>query len=134
MVKVMIVDDSPFVYEIMNDFLAGSEFSVVGYARSGEEALELYEEIRPDIVTMDIILPGIDGLEAAEDILTKWPDAKILIVSSLAYDDTIEKSQEIGAKSFIYKPIEKEHLLEALNRCIEPQKPEPEAAQQTEEP
>ncbi len=118
MKKVMIVDDSPFVYETMKAFMEASDFSVAGYAKSGEDALTMYGDILPDIVTMDIILPGMDGLETATAIMEKWPDARILMVSSLAYDDTIEKAKEIGAKSFICKPIEQEELINALNRCV----------------
>lgn len=114
MTRVMIVDDSPFVYETQKSFLEDSDFSVAGYARSGEEALEMYEQIMPDIVTMDIILPGMDGLETAEKILDQWPEARIVVISSLAYDDTLEESRRVGAKDFLCKPIKKEGLLRAL--------------------
>ena len=119
MKKVMFVDDSPFVYETIGSFLEGSEFCIAGYAKNGEEALSMYEEILPDIVTMDIILPGIDGLETSEEILKKWPDAKILMISSLAYSGTILKAQGLGIKTFICKPFKREGLLNALKTCAE---------------
>lgn len=119
MKSIMVVDDSQFMYEEMEAFLEDSDYEVKGFAKSGEEALELYEKIKPDIVTMDIILPGIDGLETTRKILEKWPDAKVLVISSLAYDDTIEEAEGIGAKGFIYKPFEKERLLTALDKSME---------------
>lgn len=118
MKKVLIVDDSLFVYEEMKALLQGTEFSVAGYAKCGEEAAERYAETNPDVVTMDIILPGIDGFETTREILKKWPDAKILTVSSLAYDDTMAESEQSGAKFFIYKPFDKDTLVSALNKCL----------------
>lgn len=117
MKKVMIVDDSPFVYELMKSFLEDSDYSIAGYVKNGEDAVGMYEEISPDIVTMDIILPGMDGLETARAILDQWPGAKIVFVSSLAYDDTIDESKEIGAIGFVCKPFEKDDLINALNKC-----------------
>lgn len=119
MKKVLIVDDSLFIYEEMKSLLEGTDFSVVAYAKNGEDAIDMYEEHKPDIVTMDIILPGMDGLETSKKILEKWPDAKILVVSSLAYDDTINEASELGLNEFVYKPFEKENLIAALKKCSE---------------
>lgn len=119
MKNVMIVDDSIFIYEEMKGFLEDTDFNVIDYARSGEEALDKYEKVKPDIVTMDIILPGIDGLETTRALLKRWPDARILIISSLAYDDTIQEANKSGAKEFLYKPFDQDILLEALHKCLE---------------
>ena len=112
--RIMIVDDSRVVYAEMKKILDGSEIEIVGYCRSGEEALEQYESIRPELVTLDIVMPGMDGLNAAEELLKRYPEAKILMVSSLAYDDMIDKAVEIGAKGFVFKPFEKDALLKVL--------------------
>lgn len=116
--RLMIVDDSVFVYEEMKHMLANSDFEIVGYAKSGEEAITMYEELLPDVVTMDIIMPGLDGLETAKQILTRWPEAKIVIVSSLAYDETMQDAKKIGACDFLFKPIEEDQILEILNRVV----------------
>lgn len=118
MKKLMIVDDSRFVFEEMKSMLQGSEYEIVSYAKSGEEASDIYGESLPDVVTMDIILPGMDGLETSAKIIQKWPDARIIVVSSLAYDETIESAKALGAKGFIFKPFEKEQLLEALDQSL----------------
>lgn len=116
MKRVMIVDDSRFVYEELKLMFDETDYKVVGYANNGEKALELYGEVNPDVVTMDIILPGMDGIETTRQLIEKWPDARILMLSSLAYEDTMSESKESGAKDFIYKPFEKENLIQTLDR------------------
>ena len=118
--RIMVVDDSKMVYMQMKNLLAdcGEEFEVAAYCRSGEEALDQYDQVCPDLVTMDIIMPGMDGLETARTILEAHPEAKIVMVSSLAYDDTINESKEIGAKDFIFKPFDKEQILSTFDRVL----------------
>ncbi len=91
--------------------LAGTDYEVAADRHSGEDAIERYAEVKPDLVTMDIIMPGMDGLDAAEIILKTHPDERIVVVSSLAYDDTYERAKAIGAKSFVDKPFHQEQLL-----------------------
>ena len=88
--RVMVVDDSRLVQVQLGDMLDGTDYEIAAYCRSGEDAIAQYNEINPDLVTMDIIMPGMDGLETSRAILEKYPDAKIIMVSSLAYDDTID--------------------------------------------
>ena len=116
--KIMIVDDSRIAQKTMEQFLEGSEFEVAGACRNGESALELYAQCQPDVVTMDIVMPGIDGFDTARAILEKYPDARILMASSLAYEDTIDLAVKIGAKGFVFKPLEKEQLLSALRDAV----------------
>ena len=116
--RVMVVDDSRIQEVQIRKMLEGSGYEVVCYCRNGEEALAQYGDVKPDVVTMDIIMPGMDGLETAQAILEEYPEAKIIMVSSLAYDDTIQEAEAIGAKLFLYKPIEREALLDALERVM----------------
>lgn len=116
--RIMIVDDSRVVELQMKKMLEGTDYEVVSYCQDGETAIAQYGEVRPDLVTMDIIMPGMDGLETARAILEEHPEAKIIMVSSLAYDDTIEEAETIGTKTFIYKPLEKEQLLSALDEVM----------------
>lgn len=109
--KIMVVDDSRIVQLQLQKILAGTDYEVVACCQSGEEAVALYEEVRPDLVTMDILMPGMDGLEAARVILEAHPEARILMVSSLAYDDTINEASKIGAKGFVYKPFDREKVI-----------------------
>lgn len=113
--RIMIVDDSRVVELQMRKMLQDTDYEVAAYCHDGETALAQYGEIMPDLVTMDIIMPGMDGLETSRAILEKYPDAKIIMVSSLAYDDTINEAESIGIKTFIYKPMDKEQLISALD-------------------
>jgi two-component system chemotaxis response regulator CheY len=93
-------------------------FEIAGYCRSGEEALEKYGELQPDVVTMDIVMPGIDGLETCQKLLEQWPDARVVMVSSLAYDDTMDTAAANGAKGFLFKPFTKETLVESIEKAL----------------
>ena len=116
--RIMVVDDSRMMELQIKKLLEGTEYEVAAYCENGEDAIARYDEVKPDVVTMDIIMPGIDGLEAAQVILEEHPEAKIIMVSSLIYDDTIKEASAIGAKTFLYKPINREGLLKALQRAL----------------
>lgn len=116
--RIMIVDDSRVVELQMKKMLENTDYEVVSYCQDGETAIEQYGEVLPDLVTMDIIMPGMDGLESARAILEEHPDAKIAMVSSLAYDDTLDEAKSIGTKTFIYKPFDREQLLSALDEVL----------------
>lgn len=115
--RVLAVDDSVFVYERIKYMLDGSDYRIVGYAKDGEQAVRMYGELLPDVVLMDIIMPGINGLDASKLILDKWNDAKIIIASSLAYDEALEKAEETGISGFVFKPLEQASLLNALDEA-----------------
>ena len=116
--KIMVVDDSRIVQLQLQKILSGTDYEVVACCQSGEEALSLYEQVKPDLVTMDILMPGIDGLETARQLLKAHPHARILMVSSLAYDDTINEANSIGTKGFVYKPFDRDQLLPAIQHAI----------------
>ena len=116
--RVMLVDDSRLVRVQMEDVLKGTDYEIAVHCRSGEEAIERYAEVAPDLVTMDIIMGGMDGMDAAEIILKKNPDARIVMVSSLAYDDTFERAKAIGAKGFVDKPFHQEQLLKVFQEAL----------------
>lgn len=116
--KIMVVDDSRIAQLQLQEILAGSEYEVAACCENGEDALKKYDEIHPDLVTMDIVMPGMDGLEAAKLLLQAHPEARVLMVSSLAYDDTINEAKQIGAKGFVYKPFEREQILQAVEDAM----------------
>ena len=114
----MVVDDSRMVQLQLQKVLSGTDYQVVACCQSGEEAVETYGKVNPDLVTMDILMPGMDGLEAARLILQDHPQARILMISSLAYDDTIDEAKKIGAKGFVYKPFEREQMIQAIEQAL----------------
>ena len=116
--RIMVVDDSRLVRVQLEDTLKGTEYDIAAYCRSGEDAIEQYAEVQPDLVTMDIIMQGMDGLDAAEIILKKNPDARIVMISSLAYGDTFDRAREIGTKGFVDKPFHREQLLRVFEQAL----------------
>ena len=112
--RIMVVDDSRVVHIEMKKMLEDTDYEIVDYCRNGEDALEKYESVRPDLVTLDVVMPGMDGLETCEKLKKLWPEAKIFMVSSMAYNDIIDRAAALGAKGFLFKPFTKESLLEGL--------------------
>ena len=116
--RIMVVDDSRLVRVQLEDVLKGTDYEIAAYCRSGEDAIAQYAAVQPDLVTMDIIMQGMDGLDAAEVILKNNPQARIVMISSLAYDDTFERARAIGAKGFVDKPFHQEQLLKVFEQAL----------------
>ena len=116
--RIMVVDDSRLVRVQLEDVLKGTDYEIAAYCRSGEDAIKQYAEVQPDLVTMDIIMQGMDGLDAAEVILKNNPQARIVMISSRAYDDTFERARAIGAKGFVDKPFHQEQLLKVFEQAL----------------
>ncbi len=116
--RIMVVDDSRLVRVQLEDVLEGTDYEVAAYCRSGEDAIEQYAAVKPDLVTMDIIMRGMDGLDAAEIILKNNPDARIVMVSSLAYGDTFDRAKAIGARGFVEKPFHQEQLVRVFGEAL----------------
>ena len=116
--RIMVVDDSRVVFAEMKKMLEDTEIEIACFCRSGEEALEKYEEINPELVTLDIVMPGMDGLETCKEMRERWPDSNIFMVSSMAYEDMINHAASLGAKGFLFKPFTKESLLEGIRGAL----------------
>ena len=116
--RIMVVDDSRVVFAEMKKMLEDTEIEIAAFCRSGEEALEKYEEVNPELVTLDIVMPGLDGMETCEEMRKRWPDANIFMVSSMAYEDMIDRAAALGAKGFLFKPFTKESLLEGIRGAL----------------
>lgn len=117
--RIMVVDDTHVIELMLEDLLRDTRYEIVAYCRDGAEAIDRYGEVLPDLVTMDILMPGMDGLETAQAILEEHPDARIIMVSSLVCDDTIDESRTIGTKGFIYKPFDQASILAAFDKALE---------------
>lgn len=114
--KVLVVDDSVFVTKQISQILSSEGFEVVGTAANGEEGLEKYKELHPnvDIVTMDITMPKMDGVTALEKIMEFDKDAKVVMVSALGKQDLVKKALLLGAKNYIVKPLDRKKVLERV--------------------
>ena len=113
--RIMVVDDSRAFARQLKSMLEDTDYEIAAYCADGSTAIDLYDEVQPDLVTMDILMPGMDGLDAARILIEDHPDARVVMVSSLAYDESIDEAQAIGTKAFVYKPLERERLLSALD-------------------
>lgn len=111
---ILVIDDSPFASQQIKDVVEEHGYEVVDYARNGEEGIEKYKEVKPDFVILDIIMPGIGGLETAELLLKEDPKAKIMMLSSLCDSGTLEEVKSIGLKYLIPKPLDEDVLLATL--------------------
>ncbi|MEN6451806.1 MAG: response regulator [Thermoguttaceae bacterium] len=117
--RVLIVDDSMLMRRLMKETLLADGWEVVGEAADGQEGAEKYRELRPDAVTMDMVMPGTDGVEAVRAILAIDPNARVLVVSSLNQTKLISEAVRAGAEDFLAKPFMPEQLQDTLRACVE---------------
>lgn len=117
-VNILIVDDLAFIKMVLRDILEKAGFRVVGEASNGEEAIRLYEEKKPDVVLMDITMPGMDGLTALKRIRALDPEARIIICSALGQQRLIVQAIQLGAKDFIVKPAQPQRVISALKKVL----------------
>jgi two-component system, chemotaxis family, chemotaxis protein CheY len=115
--KILIADDSILMRQMIRDTVENVGWHVIAEAADGFEAVEMYNEHQPDLVTMDIVMPGSDGIEALEKILAIDPDAKIVVVSALNQTKVISEAIRKGARDFIAKPFMPEQLIETVEQC-----------------
>ena len=115
--NILIVDDAMFMRTMLKSILAKSGFNVVGEAGNGREALEKYKELKPDIVTLDITMPEVDGLQTVKDIIAYDRNAKVIMCSAMGQQAMVLEAIKSGAKDFIVKPFQPERVLEAINKC-----------------
>ncbi len=115
---VLVVDDAAFMRMMLKDILERNGFKVVGEAANGEEAVKKYKDLKPDVVTMDITMPVLDGIKAVKKIKKIDPEAKILMVSAMGQEKLIIESIEAGAEDFIVKPFQPGKVVEAVKKCV----------------
>jgi len=116
MKTVLVVDDSNFMRRIIKNYLARYDFGVVGEADNGRSGVERYKELNPDIVTMDVTMKVMNGIEATKQIMKISAAAKVLIVSSMGQELVVRDAIISGAKGFIVKPFQEEQFVEALKK------------------
>ena len=119
MARFLIVDDSKLARTTLKDILVEAGHEVVAEAANGLEAEAMYAQHKPDIVTLDNVMPGESGKDCLTHIIEKYPDAKVIMVSSVGKGSTVVDELKIGAKNFIVKPIEKENVLAVIAGVLE---------------
>ena len=116
--KVLIVDDAVFMRDMIKDIFSSDEYEIVGEAVHGVEAVDKYKELKPDLVTMDIVMPFKSGIEATKDILALDPNATIIMCSALGQESLVMEAIEAGAADFIVKPFKAEDVLNVVNKVL----------------
>lgn len=116
--SVLIVDDAAFMRMMVKDILTKGGYDVVGEAENGAVAVAKYDELKPDLVTLDITMPEMDGLEALKKIKEKDPGAVVIMCSAMGQQAMVIESIQSGAKDFIVKPFQADRVLEAVKKAI----------------
>lgn len=118
MARVMIVDDATFMRTALRQMLERNGYTVVGEAENGVEAVRKYSELKPDIVTMDITMPEMDGIEALKAIRKNDPGARVIMISALGQESHVREAVILGARSFIVKPFKEEYVVKTIKQAI----------------
>ena len=118
-INVAIVDDLAFIKLVLRDLIEKAGFRVVGEASNGEEAIELFQDKRPDVVLLDITMPKMDGITALKKLLEIDPKANIIMCSALGQQRLIVEAIQLGAKDFIVKPFRPERVISSIKKTLD---------------
>lgn len=116
--RVMIVDDAPFMRTMIRDILQPYGFEIVAEGANGEEAVALYAQHKPDVMTLDIVMPKVTGLEALKRIMQADPKAKVIMVTAIDQREALMEAIKVGAADFIVKPFDDERVLSAVKKAV----------------
>ncbi|WP_040209411.1 response regulator [Neobacillus jeddahensis] len=118
MARVLIVDDAAFMRMMLKDILVKNGMEVVGEAVNGADAVEKYRELTPDVVTMDITMPEMDGITAVKQIKGFHPQAKIIMCSAMGQQPMVLEAIQAGAKDFVVKPFQADRVMDSINKVL----------------
>ncbi|WP_336296587.1 response regulator [Bacillus pinisoli] len=118
MARIVVVDDAKFMRLTLTTILEKGNHEVVGEAENGIDAISIFDQLQPDLITMDITMPEMNGLDALKAIKKKAPQAKVIMCSAMGQQKMVVEAIEAGAKDFIVKPFEENRVLEAINRVL----------------
>jgi len=116
--KVLIVDDAVVMRMMIKGILSKNGFEIVGEAQNGVEAVDKYKALSPDLVTMDMVMPEMDGITAVKEIIASDPNAKIIMCTSMGQQALVVEAIQAGAKSFITKPFQPPKILETIAKVL----------------
>ena len=118
MPSVLIADDAAFMRMMLRNILEGVGYEVAGEAEDGEEAVSRYLELRPDLTTMDITMPGMNGLDALKAIRAEDPEARVIMCSAMGQKSMVVESFSAGARDFIVKPFQADRVVSAMEKAL----------------
>ncbi len=117
-IKILVVDDAIFMRGLIRDIFARGPFVIAGEAENGAEAVRLYTELKPDLTTMDIVMPQMDGITALKEIMRTDPAANVIMCSALGQEALIAEAIEAGARAFIVKPFQPARVLRVVQSVL----------------
>jgi two-component system chemotaxis response regulator CheY len=118
MPSVLIADDAAFMRMMIKNILTDAGYEIVGEAENGTVAVSKYRELKPDLTTMDITMPEMDGLAALKEIRDQDPEARVVMCSAMGQQSMVIESIQAGARDFIVKPFQPERVLEAVQKAL----------------
>ena len=118
MARILVVDDAAFMRKMVSDALTKGGHEVVGEAGNGTEAIERFQELKPELTTLDITMPEKDGLQALKDIIALDPDARVIMCSALGQESKVLEAVKSGAKDFVVKPFQPDRILDAAAKAV----------------
>ncbi len=116
--KILITDDTAFMRMTLKKTLESNGYEVIGEAENGVQSVELYKELRPDLVTMDITMPEMNGIDAVKNIMSIDANAKIVMVSAMGQKSMVIEALTSGAKDFIVKPFTPDRIMETMKKLL----------------
>ena len=116
--RILVVDDAAFMRMMIKDILSKNGFEIVGEAENGQKALEKWTEFRPDLTTMDITMPEMDGISAVKEIKKVDPNAKVIMCSAMGQQAMVIEAIQSGARDFIVKPFQPDRVIEAVRKAL----------------
>ena len=117
--RVLIADDASFMRQMIREIIEPEGYEIVGEATDGAEAMEQYESLMPDVVTMDIVMPKCSGIDAVKGIMANHADACVVMCSALGQETLVMEALQAGAKDFIVKPFKPDNVLATLGKVLE---------------
>jgi two-component system chemotaxis response regulator CheY len=118
-VRVLIIDDLPFMRTAIRDVLEEAGMEVAGEAENGRDGILLYMRTQPDVVLLDIVMPVMDGITALERLIRQYPGARIIMCSALGEQELIVRAIQLGARDFIVKPFQPERIITAIQKTLQ---------------
>ena len=119
MARIMVADDASFMRQMIREIVEGEGYEVVGEAADGDEAVETYKQVQPELVMMDIVMPRRSGIDSVKAILKLDPKARVVMCSALGQETLVAEAMDAGASDFIVKPFKPESVLATLKKVIE---------------
>jgi len=118
MATILIVDDASFMRSSLKYIAENAGHTVLAMAKEGGEALELYRQLKPDVVTLDVLMAGMEGFPALKAIMTEDPKAKVIMVTAIGNEEKQEEARKLGASGYIRKPFKQIEIVDEINRVL----------------